>query len=259
MKWMCARTPILSTLWGLSITTSLARKVLLIGLCSKNYISSGEFLFKTNKSKSWSAKTQRSRAAKFIWHFEKLSKLPRVPLSTMRCRCALTSVFFFSFRKNCVNILITTTQLVPALAKVLLYGLGEVFPIENIYSATKIGKGLCWDTWHRGVFCGLARIFTQETQFLQLRTACDCCDAASHVNSGGCWSYEPNWVPSKTKMCFCSGKGLVQASVSLCLRLIIVVFSSGRQRKLFWEDCVTIWKESHLCGNWRWAWWRGCS
>lgn len=31
----------------------------------------------------------------------------------------------------------------PALAKVLLYGLGEVFPIENIYSATKIGKGLC--------------------------------------------------------------------------------------------------------------------
>lgn len=43
------------------------------------------------------------------------------------------------FRKNCVNVLITTTQLVPALAKVLLYGLGEVFPIENIYSATKIG------------------------------------------------------------------------------------------------------------------------
>lgn len=50
---------------------------------------------------------------------------------------------FSSFRKNCENILITTTQLMPALAKVLLYGLGEVFPIENIYSATKIGKGLC--------------------------------------------------------------------------------------------------------------------
>lgn len=48
----------------------------------------------------------------------------------------------FSSRKNCVNILITTTQLVPALAKVLLYGLGEVFPIENIYSATKIGQCL---------------------------------------------------------------------------------------------------------------------
>lgn len=38
--------------------------------------------------------------------------------------------------------LVTTTQLIPALAKVLLYGLGSVFPIENIYSATKTGKGL---------------------------------------------------------------------------------------------------------------------
>lgn len=37
--------------------------------------------------------------------------------------------------------LVTTTQLIPALAKVLLYGLGSVFPIENIYSATKTGKG----------------------------------------------------------------------------------------------------------------------
>ncbi|ELW48254.1 Eyes absent like protein 2 [Tupaia chinensis] len=40
---------------------------------------------------------------------------------------------------NCVNVLVTTTQLIPALAKVLLYGLGSVFPIENIYSATKTG------------------------------------------------------------------------------------------------------------------------
>lgn len=39
-----------------------------------------------------------------------------------------------------MNVLVTTTQLVPALAKVLLYGLGGVFNIENIYSATKIGK-----------------------------------------------------------------------------------------------------------------------
>lgn len=36
--------------------------------------------------------------------------------------------------------MVTTTQLIPALAKVLLYGLGTVFPIENIYSATKTGK-----------------------------------------------------------------------------------------------------------------------
>lgn len=39
-----------------------------------------------------------------------------------------------------MNVLVTTTQLVPALAKVLLYGLGDVFPVDNIYSATKIGN-----------------------------------------------------------------------------------------------------------------------
>lgn len=43
-------------------------------------------------------------------------------------------------RENCVNVLVTTTQLVPALAKVMLFGLGEVFQIENIYSATKSGE-----------------------------------------------------------------------------------------------------------------------
>ncbi|KAJ7413190.1 Eyes absent 3 [Willisornis vidua] len=53
---------------------------------------------------------------------------------------ALKSLLLIQSRKNCENILITTTQLMPALAKVLLYGLGEVFPIENIYSATKIGS-----------------------------------------------------------------------------------------------------------------------
>ncbi|XP_049790102.1 eyes absent homolog 2-like [Schistocerca nitens] len=48
-------------------------------------------------------------------------------------------------RPNCVNVLVTTTQLVPALAKVLLFGLGGIFPIENIYSATKIGKESCFE------------------------------------------------------------------------------------------------------------------
>uniref|UniRef100_T1JM52 Eyes absent homolog n=1 Tax=Strigamia maritima TaxID=126957 RepID=T1JM52_STRMM len=52
---------------------------------------------------------------------------------------------FCDFKTNCVNVLVTTTQLVPALAKVLLYGLGGVFPIENIYSATKIGKETCFE------------------------------------------------------------------------------------------------------------------
>lgn len=48
-------------------------------------------------------------------------------------------------RSNCVNVLVTTTQLIPALAKVLLFGLGNVFPIDNIYSATKIGKESCFE------------------------------------------------------------------------------------------------------------------
>uniref|UniRef100_A0A4W3JQK1 Eyes absent homolog n=1 Tax=Callorhinchus milii TaxID=7868 RepID=A0A4W3JQK1_CALMI len=58
---------------------------------------------------------------------------------------ALKSLLLIQSRRNCVNVLVTTTQLVPALAKVLLYGLGEIFPIENIYSATKIGKESCFE------------------------------------------------------------------------------------------------------------------
>ncbi|RWS23971.1 eyes absent 3-like protein [Leptotrombidium deliense] len=45
---------------------------------------------------------------------------------------------------NCINVLVTTTQLSPALAKILLYGLGPIFPIENIYSSTKVGKDNCF-------------------------------------------------------------------------------------------------------------------
>ncbi|XP_072320331.1 eyes absent homolog 3, partial [Eucyclogobius newberryi] len=58
---------------------------------------------------------------------------------------ALKSLLLVQGRGKCLNVLVTTTQLVPALAKVLLYGLGEVFPIENIYSATKIGKESCFE------------------------------------------------------------------------------------------------------------------
>lgn len=53
-----------------------------------------------------------------------------------------TCLSMIAQRENCVNVLVTTTQLVPALAKVMLFGLGGVFPIENIYSATKCGKFL---------------------------------------------------------------------------------------------------------------------
>ncbi|XP_075069740.1 protein phosphatase EYA1 isoform X4 [Mixophyes fleayi] len=58
---------------------------------------------------------------------------------------ALKALTLIHTRTNCVNILVTTTQLIPALAKVLLYGLGVAFPIENIYSATKIGKESCFE------------------------------------------------------------------------------------------------------------------
>ncbi|VDP03319.1 unnamed protein product [Schistosoma margrebowiei] len=43
-------------------------------------------------------------------------------------------------REDSVNILVTTTQFIPSLAKILLYGYGNSFQIENIYSATKVGK-----------------------------------------------------------------------------------------------------------------------
>ncbi|XP_072948309.1 protein phosphatase EYA2 isoform X2 [Epargyreus clarus] len=60
---------------------------------------------------------------------------------TLACKC----LNMINSRENCVNVLVTTTQLVPALAKVLLFGLGGVFPIENIYSATKTGKETCFE------------------------------------------------------------------------------------------------------------------
>lgn len=58
---------------------------------------------------------------------------------------AIKALSVISARNNCVNVLVTTTQLVPALAKVLLYGLGGVFNIDNVYSATKIGKESCFE------------------------------------------------------------------------------------------------------------------
>ncbi|XP_053493991.1 eyes absent homolog 3 isoform X2 [Ictalurus furcatus] len=58
---------------------------------------------------------------------------------------AVKSLLLIQSRGRCMNVLVTTTQLVPALAKVLLYGLGDVFPVNNIYSATKIGKESCFE------------------------------------------------------------------------------------------------------------------
>jgi len=58
---------------------------------------------------------------------------------------AMKSLNIIHQRPNCINVLATTTQLVPALAKLFLYGLAEVFGIENVYSATKIGKESCFE------------------------------------------------------------------------------------------------------------------
>ena len=38
--------------------------------------------------------------------------------------------------------------MVRALSKILLYGLGGIFDIENIYSATKIGRENCFERIH---------------------------------------------------------------------------------------------------------------
>jgi EYA(Eyes Absent) family protein len=43
-------------------------------------------------------------------------------------------------RNHCINILVTSEQLIPSLSKILLFGLGALFPIENIYSASKTGE-----------------------------------------------------------------------------------------------------------------------
>ena len=56
---------------------------------------------------------------------------------TLQCSYLLT--VFSVCRNNCVNILVTNSQLVPTVSKALLYGLGSAFEVDNIYSAAKIG------------------------------------------------------------------------------------------------------------------------
>lgn len=43
-----------------------------------------------------------------------------------------------------MNILVTSQQLVPAVAQMLVFGVSGCFDIENIYSAEKIGKHLLY-------------------------------------------------------------------------------------------------------------------
>lgn len=47
-------------------------------------------------------------------------------------------------RSNSLNVLVTSSHLIPTLAKCILFDLSSVFPIENIYSASKDGKEACF-------------------------------------------------------------------------------------------------------------------
>ncbi|KAI5695385.1 hypothetical protein M8J75_015746 [Diaphorina citri] len=58
---------------------------------------------------------------------------------------AIKCLNIINSRSTCTNVIVTCTQLVPALAKVLLFGLGDIFQVENIYSSTKIGKESCFE------------------------------------------------------------------------------------------------------------------
>ncbi|CAH1126528.1 unnamed protein product [Ceutorhynchus assimilis] len=93
-----------------------------------NYRNSVGGLLGSNKREHWLQLRQEIEAITDNW-------------LTLANKC-LTLI---NSRSNCVNVLVTTTQLIPALAKVLLFGLGNVFPIDNIYSATKIGKESCFE------------------------------------------------------------------------------------------------------------------
>uniref|UniRef100_A0A915KKS6 Eyes absent homolog n=1 Tax=Romanomermis culicivorax TaxID=13658 RepID=A0A915KKS6_ROMCU len=46
---------------------------------------------------------------------------------------------------RCANVLVTSKQLVPTLSKLLMFNMASLFPIENIYSAAKIGKEACFE------------------------------------------------------------------------------------------------------------------
>lgn len=72
---------------------------------------------------------------------------------TMTIKC-LTMI---AQRPNCVNVIVTNNQLVAALSKILLFGLAQIFSVENIYSTNKIGK------------CSIYSFILNSKQFLSVR------------------------------------------------------------------------------------------
>ncbi|GAV07135.1 hypothetical protein RvY_17011 [Ramazzottius varieornatus] len=66
-------------------------------------------------------------------------------LTSQWCSLATICLSTIARRPKCANVLVTGNQLPNAVAKVLLFGLGPVFPVENIYSSTKVGKDTCFE------------------------------------------------------------------------------------------------------------------
>jgi len=87
---------------------------------------------------------------------------------------ALQCLAISNARPNCVNVIVTQTQLVAALTKVLLFGLGPYFNVENIYSAAKIGKDACFER--------IVQRFGRKTTYLVIGDGADEEMAAKSMN-----------------------------------------------------------------------------
>ncbi|KAF7256596.1 Eyes absent [Paragonimus skrjabini miyazakii] len=86
-------------------------------------------------------------------------------------------------RWESANVVVTTTQLIPALAKLLLYGFGGAFPIENVYSATKIGKESCFER--------IAAKFGRKSTFVVIGDGKEEEDAAKQVTRETHFHFDP--------------------------------------------------------------------
>ena len=93
------------------------------------------------KKDSWNSIRQDIESHTDVSLFNPNSKWKTIKFLFQRwLSLALQCLTVLNARPNCVNVIVTQTQLVAALTKVLLFGLGPIFNVENIYSAAKIGN-----------------------------------------------------------------------------------------------------------------------
>uniref|UniRef100_A0AAZ3QTC4 Eyes absent homolog n=1 Tax=Oncorhynchus tshawytscha TaxID=74940 RepID=A0AAZ3QTC4_ONCTS len=148
---------------------------------------------------------------------------------------ALKALTLIHSRSNCVNILVTTTQLIPALAKVLLYGLGIVFPIDNIYSATKIGKESCFErviqSFRPTCVCLSARLSNLSVS-LQGRRAVLRESFRGSVGKLCTSSWETEWKRSKAQKSTTCPSGESPATLTLWLSTMLWTWSTCSYRFL---------------------------